>query len=324
MALLATGTVHNDGLISADGLGFRGGAWGAAGVCVPAPSLAVAAGEGIWGQGRTFPDARDTGTGGGGSPCGSGGRCGAGGAGYGRGGGVNNNSTWGGLALGLLGSGRLPFGGGGGTSGEGMMPGNGGRGGGGVFIRSRSVRGAGLLSASGFVATGFSGGGGGGVVDVRAVEALECAKAAASGGRGSAVGGFCGGGGGGGGWTRLQGASVSCSAEVLAGSAGHGAFPQSADDPDYRGSVTIIETPFDPSGGVSPSLGPDAGCTSPPPREALRVGCGCAKTTLGVQLTGLLGAAVLLHWRLRQRRLPPGPYSSKKSAAAAAPHQPKS
>jgi hypothetical protein len=315
VAMLVRGALVNEGTISATGLGFRGGSWGAQGECVAAPMLPRTAGEGLWGQGRTVADYRDTGTGGQGGYCPVQER-GAGGSNAGRGG-------FSGVALGglpLVGHlGRLVLGGGGGaaTGSTEFGPTAGGRGGGGVLVRAASLRSRGTVQASGVPSWGLGGAGAGGTVDVRAVEGLECGSV-------SAVGAtpvkehWDSPGAGGGGRVVLQGGSIDCAVDARAGvSAVRNSGPKNGAEAEYRGTVSVATSPFDPS--VAPSepaaalpseedAGPAIG-TAP---HRLTVGCGCglagsasAGAVAPVAVAGVLALLLRLHLRARRRHSRP-------------------
>ena len=184
VALLATGTVNNEGAISATGAGFRGGTY------VPAPIGPMdclggvsAKPTGMAGEGIAFTQfsRRDVGNenignGGGGGACpgmsGGGGGHQLPGAPGTSSGGVDGNSraghARGGSTLVYTLGERLVFGGGGGSGhGEDWFALGGGAGGGIVFIRTAVLAGRGVMTAEGApgggtVAGGAGGGGAGG------------------------------------------------------------------------------------------------------------------------------------------------------------------
>ncbi|ATB30661.1 adventurous gliding motility protein AgmC [Melittangium boletus] len=253
VALLASGTVTNEGEISASSAGFRGGQYvnGAAATrgCTELDQAATAGGaqkgEGIV-EGRYGPVAGASGrgniaNGGGGGVCfksggGGGGNLGAGGEGgrsSGRSGTQNDGARLvggqGGSALTYSMLNHLTFGGGGGAGhGSNNTGVAGGRGGGVVFVRANALTGSGSISASGGsagLATGDagSGGGAGGSIYLRFSGKAECGTVTAIGG----VGGNSGtallgpGGGGGGGRVLFQGgADSTCSFNLFGSSAG--------------------------------------------------------------------------------------------------------
>jgi hypothetical protein len=250
LAFYASGAVKNDGTLSADGVGFRGGigylsANAALENCAAKDGLPDAGyarkGEGfvqnLYGDAGGFGTA---GNGGGGGNCrnaggGGGGNGGVGGQGGFSADGDDDVGGRGGIALrspSLLS--RLTFGGGGGAgeADDGRdVPGA--PGGGILFIRAREVSGVGRLSARGYSGTsgvrgdysGAGGGGAGGSALVQAVGSLVCAQQlTVRGGSGSWLESFnttCGpGGGGGGGKVLIQGKPTACSIENRAGGAG--------------------------------------------------------------------------------------------------------
>jgi uncharacterized protein (TIGR03382 family) len=246
LVFLATDTVTNRGRVSADGAGFRGGAFlshanlnGCTGLDVPPAQGGAYKGEGVVvdrlgvaaGRGNLV-------NGGGGGNCnnaggGGGGHAGAGGGG-GRTGNVDGNRDEGGMGGASLGYSlldRFLFGGGGGAGeGNNDAGSGGGAGGGVVLVRAAALSGAGDYSANGQDAAttpgedGAGGGGAGGAVILRAAGQVDCGAVRARGGAGggaSEVSFPLGpGGGGGGGRVLLQGTAVGCPADVAGGPAG--------------------------------------------------------------------------------------------------------
>ncbi|AKQ69670.1 PE-PGRS family protein [Myxococcus hansupus] len=246
VAFLATGSVTNQGLISAEGAGFRGGAF----LNHPeiysctALDLAPEAGGSYKGEGLLvgrFGSAAGRGSAAGG---GGGGNChnagGGGGANAGRGGG-GGRSTETDLMRDVGGQGGVPaayslvekfiFGSGGGA-GEGNddLGSGGGAGGGAVLLRARAFSGSGRITVDGLSALptpgddGAGGGGAGGALILRAEGTLGCGAARAAGGRGGTVSDpdwvLGPGGGGGGGGVLLQGTTTPCPTVVTGGAAG--------------------------------------------------------------------------------------------------------
>ena len=239
---LATGTVANNGVISANGSGFRGGAFSNDGNATTGASaldlLPPAAGQkgegfminrygGNYGGRGTFANA-----GGGGSGLKSGG----GGGGNGGAGGNGGNSElasdgnrsvggYGGCGLVYDAVSRLMMGGGGGaghgSSSSGVV---GGAGGGIVFFRANALSGTGTISANGSNAQAVSndagsGGGAGGGIYIRLAGNAACNLISAVGGNGSSVTAaeLGPGGGGGGGKILVQSSGGTCSNWTVAG-----------------------------------------------------------------------------------------------------------
>ncbi|WNG13998.1 adventurous gliding motility protein AgmC [Cystobacter fuscus] len=275
LAFLATGTVRNLGMISADGAGFRGGVFvgdsggsGSTG-CSGAESAAKGAqkGEGI---ANAYHGPGHTGrgyvlNGGGGGVCLRSG--GGGGANHGKGGmggfssSPDGSRSVGGLAgapirdYSLLGR-FIPGGGGGAGHGSPASVPRGGSGGGVIFIRALSLSGGGSLLATG--STGYfsnteagGGGGAGGSIHLRLATSATCGDIDASGGNGGSpntkqVGP---GGGGGGGVILLQAANgagcVADSSSVLGGLSGSQKEPSAPGGASYgaeRGAGGRVET----------------------------------------------------------------------------------
>jgi hypothetical protein len=246
LALLATGTLTNEGTISADGAGFRGGEFinnlGGEG-CT---SLDEAAGTGgsykgegvVAGRFGTAAGRGNLATGGGGGNCHNAGGGGGGHFGLGGKGGFSPGRTeqpddvggLGGAPVTYLPYERLLFGSGGGGGGGHVDVGTpGGAGGGMILIRAGDVAGTGRFSATGISAAfvtsqgddGAGGGGAGGAISLRVARALRCGLAQAAGGAGGDtrhVSSESGpGGGGGGGVVFLQAETITCPVSVVAG-----------------------------------------------------------------------------------------------------------
>ncbi len=283
LAFLATDAVLNQGTISADGAGFRGGAHGAVSARLTGcteldqswetggsdkgeglfslPPFEHLHGYGALGNAAGGGNCRDAGGGGGGhgSAGGQGGRS------------ASNDGSRdvggrGGAALRYEPLSRLMFGGGGGA-GAGTTANNGtsgGAGGGLIYIRARDLQGSqGVIRANGASAApavgGAGGGGAGGHITLRLADRVACTGIEARGGNGGANTDTTAlrgpGGGGGGGVVLVQGATLTCAATVLPGVAGqasgpgggtHGATPTSDAQPDLQGVVTSINEPFSP------------------------------------------------------------------------------
>ncbi|HLL03100.1 MAG TPA: MYXO-CTERM sorting domain-containing protein [Myxococcaceae bacterium] len=246
LAALISGTLRNDGLVSVDGAGFRGGAYvdhpslsDCTGLDVPPTDGGAYKGEGVVaGRFGTASGRGNLANGGGGGNChnaggGGGGHAGAGGAGgYGADGGVDAGGL-GGAPVGYPPFLRLTFGGGGGAGeGNNGFGTSGAAGGGVMLLRAAAVVGTGSFSAAGASAgdtlpvgdDGAGGGGAGGAISIRTFQGLSCAVAGASGGAGgdmtSATTIVGPGGGGGGGVIFLQGETINCPTQVLAGPPG--------------------------------------------------------------------------------------------------------
>jgi hypothetical protein len=279
LAFLATGAVLNQGVISADAAGFRGGTFEPvtpqlSGCTEPNQSQATGGaqkGEGIFSKAPGAPTHgyAALGNGAGGGNCDDGGGGGGGHGGVGGQGGYTTDTDGsrdvggrGGLALRYSPTARLMFGGGGGA-GEGAGAGrgtSGGVGGGIVYIRARDLQGTlGTLTANGESAAdasndGAGGGGAGGHITIRVRDRLDCASLEANGGAGgnntdgTKVHGP--GGGGGGGVVLAQGETITCPALVdpgLAGSAAaapdgssYGATPSEETQSLNQGVVTSV------------------------------------------------------------------------------------
>lgn len=303
LALVATGVFRNDGEVSATGQGFRGGtarevADREAG-CYGEDELAPRGserGEGglIGGFGVSFTGRRNNDSGGGGGVCSYSG--GGGGASLGEGGqgGFSADARRdvggvGGQALTVAG---LVLGGGGGASNGTFGKGrSGGRGGGAIFLRARSLDGSGVIVANGTDGPSTdarSGGGGGagaaGSIIVEVVEDARCQLFAVGGAGGSATDQGPGGGGGGG-LTSLRARKVlECPMSVVGGASGTVASVELGAQSGLAGKTSVLEVgtktmPFMSGPGVT----------------LTRLGCGCS----GVEGGSLL--AVLLVLRRRRR-----------------------
>lgn len=281
LALLATGTVTNDGLISADGAGFRGGAFinhqGGEGCTSLDEAAGVGAsykGEGlVAGRFGTAGGRGNLATGGGGGNChnsggGGGGHSGLGGkGGYSPGQGTQPDDVGGlgGASVVYLPYEHLLLGGGGGGGGGHVDVGTPGAAGGGVVIlRAGDVAGTGQFSASGasanFVTSGgddgAGGGGAGGAISLRAARELKCGLAQAAGGNGGDTRNVSSksgpGGGGGGGAVFLQAQTITCPVSVVAGQPGqstaaggtYGAGPSVVNSGPSYGSEQTFLVPF--------------------------------------------------------------------------------
>ena len=275
LAVMVTGRLRNDGLITVEGAGFRGGAFlshasftGCTGLDEPVASGGAYKGEGlVAGRFGTASGRGNLANGGGGGVChnsggGGGGHAGPGGLG-GRSAPLDGEQDVGGLggaSLMYLPHERLVFGGGGGAGeGNNNLGTGGGAGGGLMLIRAGEVRGVGRFRAAGATPPptpgddAAGGGGAGGAISIRAAQELECGAVEASGGAGGDVSetGFPlgTGGGGGGGVVFLQGASIACSNSALAGTPGrtatdggtHGAGPDSG---TANGSTQVVSRPL--------------------------------------------------------------------------------
>ncbi|MBL8920038.1 MAG: hypothetical protein JNJ54_14330 [Myxococcaceae bacterium] len=304
LALLANGTVRNDGTLSANGAGFRGGApreigqaeLGCLGEDEAGPRGAER-GEGalVGGFGTTFTGRRNNDSGGGGGACAYSG--GGGGAGLGEGGqggfsGDGKRDVGGFGAAALTWAGLLFGGGGGATNGTFGRGRGGGRGGGGVFLRARTLEGAGLVVADGqegpATDSRFGGGGGagaGGSVVVEVVEAARCALFANGGAGGAATDNGPGGGGGGGHVSLRAGRVAECPMSVLGGLAGRVPAGDYGAGAGLPGKSSVLEVP--PSSSPFPS-GPGV--------TIQRLGCGCGSDA------GAVPGLALAFGAMRRRR----------------------
>ena len=308
VAFLAQGTVTVEGRLDASQAGFRGG------VAIERPLNALLAGcpdndgtvaNGYAPKGEGIANASYSTTGSKGgrgnrSLAGGGGNCfengGAGGGNHGHGGpgGVTvigallgtNRSGIGGAGVDYSLLSRLSLGGGGGAGEEkdGLGSG-GGAGGGAVFVRGRSLAGAGVIAANGETAAnarllgllsdGAGGGGAGGSIVLRMVDQVSCGSLEAHGGKGGnsnviGINVFGPGGGGAGGRVFVQSKNGgACTTNVKAGLAGtsglsllrQGAGPTSETDPDAIGIVEGIPATV-PVDGLPVPVGPDGFCWS--------------------------------------------------------------
>lgn len=257
VAMLASGTLTNDGAIHADGVGFRGGpGFGQIGYVEKCADLSgpvdggfSARGEGL-ATAAFVPDASAPGAiggsgnvanGGGGGDCHNAGGGGGGNGGQGGRGGVSfdNDRVVGGhggaqIAAGL--AERLWLGGGGGAGHGDDDPdeslGVGGAGGGVVFVSAGAVAGGGELRAEGAagataIINGGGGGGAGGSVWVAVDGTLTCGRVSARGGAGGASPStsasglrFGPGGGGAGGRVRVSSRGGACPLDAAGGEGG--------------------------------------------------------------------------------------------------------
>jgi hypothetical protein len=281
LALLASGMIINNGIVSADGAGFRGGAFinhqGGEGCTSLDEAAGVGAsykGEGlVAGRYGTAAGRGNLATGGGGGNCHSAGGGGGGHLGLGGKGGNTPGQApqpdgvggFGGAPVVYLAYQHLIFGGGGGGGAGHVDTGTPGAVGGGVIIiRADDVEGTGRFSATGasadFVTSqgddGAGGGGAGGAISLRITRALRCGVANAAGGNGgdtrhtrSESGP---GGGGGGGTVFLQAETLACPVSVVAGQPGqstsaggtYGAGPSVVDSGPSYGLEQRLQTPF--------------------------------------------------------------------------------
>jgi uncharacterized protein (TIGR03382 family) len=251
LAFLATGTVTNQGTVSASGAGFRGGRFvdqpaNRHGCDALALDLAYEQGGTLKGEAlavNRFGTATGRGNlanGGGGGHChnaggGGGGHGGTGGRG-GRSAETDSQRDVGGqggarVTYPLLELDRFVFGGGGGAGeGNNNAGSSGGAGGGAVVIRANALAGSGQYSADGATPPptpaddGAGGGGAGGAILLRVAGTLACGGANARGGAGGSVTEvnfpLGPGGGGGGGYVLLQGQAVSCPLSGTGGAPG--------------------------------------------------------------------------------------------------------
>lgn len=303
LALVATGAFRNDGQVSATGQGFRGGTArevaereaGCVGEDEPAPRGSER-GEGalVGGFGTSFTGRRNNDSGGGGGVCTYAG--GGGGASLGEGGqggfSADARRDVGGVGGQALTFSGLVLGGGGGASNGTFGKGrSGARGGGAVFVRARSLDGAGAFVSNGSdgppTDARFGGGGGAGAAGSIIIEVIDDArcKLFAVGGAGGAATDQGPGGGGGGGLTSLRAGKVlECPMSVAGGSSGIVGSMALGAQPGLAGKTSVLEvgsktTPFDSGPGVT----------------LTRLGCGCS----GVEGGSLLMMLVLLGRRRR-------------------------
>ncbi|MBM4782515.1 MAG: hypothetical protein GQE15_32980 [Archangiaceae bacterium] len=306
LAFLATGRVSNDGLISATGAGFRGGTArevveAEAGCMSDNEPAARGAERGesvlIGGFGTTSTGRGANDSGGGGGVCrysggGGGGSLGEGGQGGLSADGRRDVGGVGGQALTFAG---LVLGGGGGaTTGTGGQGRGGGRGGGAIFIRARSLDGSGHMEANGAAGAAptnrlgsGSGAGGAGSIIIEVVDDARCALFANGGVGGSGVEQGPGGGGGGGHLSLRARKVLECPRSVAGGEPGRvmgiefGAVAGAAGKTSVR-EVGSSLTPF-PNG---------------PGTTLTRLGCGCSGSE-GLGTLPLLLLALFRRTRLR-------------------------
>jgi hypothetical protein len=284
LIFFASGRVRVDGLISADGSGFRGGPPTSTALqpqnCTDAQNRldeafpnGVMRGEGVAGFFGPMSTGRgNSANGGGGGVCNNSG--GGGGSHWGAGGlggftwegdGSRNVGGLGGAPIRFSPLTQYVFGGGGGTGSNdvsGSTP-AGGAGGGVVLIRAAALSGSGRISARGANARdstgGCGGGGGGGVIHLLSETEVECGALSVAGGQGGRnldpVGSRQGPGGGGGGGLLLISApkvASSCTFDLANGLGGvladgmpWGAAPSRSDDPLSMGStMTFVDGGF--------------------------------------------------------------------------------
>lgn len=292
IAFLATGAVTNEGIINANNAGFRGGVLDNRALDL---TLACNASDGTPADGyankgegvvSTFapPGGRDNiSNGGGGGNCTWNGGAGGGNFGKGGAGGTATIATVigqqsGGRGGGSLGytmivppgspatvAARLSLGGGGGAGEQKNGVGSaGGRGGGAIFLRSRSLAGAGTISANGetaanaallgLVSDGAGGGGAGGTVLIRVVDSAVCGGVQARGGKGGnsqtvGLSTFAPGGGGAGGRVEIQAkVATACPTDVVGGANGTSGAALNPANAQPGAAGSQIEVPA-PGGG---------------------------------------------------------------------------
>ncbi|MFO0675989.1 MAG: hypothetical protein U0169_05610 [Polyangiaceae bacterium] len=287
VAFLATGLVTNDGTITADAAGFRGGvtfANGGPDNCTavdgtPANGFA-SKGEGLTLTGySTNPSGANPVGGRGNLDVGAGGgdchNSGGGGGGNASAGGKGGR-TWtssgsadvgglGGAALTYSVLDHLTFGGGGGAGDQnGNGPAfDGGRGGGVIFFRAAALAGTGTISANGGTPgdtqnDAASGGGAGGTIAIRVATSATCtAPITARGGNGGNPNFITHGPGAGGGSGRvlLQALSSTCTIDTSTGVAGVQTDPMAIDGPHY-GATPLANTPGTPETPPPGGFGP--------------------------------------------------------------------
>ncbi|MDY7230300.1 adventurous gliding motility protein AgmC [Hyalangium rubrum] len=283
LAFLSTGSVLNQGDITVEGAGFRGGPFATVssrftGCEEPNQSEETGGahkGGGIFriATGAFTHGYAALGNAGGGGNCQD---AGGGGGGHGGAGGQGGYSTDGARDVGGRGGqalryeplSRMMFGGGGGAgagnaSGQAGSGGTaGGPGGGILYMRARSFQGSqGRVLANGRSSTaagndGAGGGGAGGHITLRVEGRLDCASLQAHGGNGGDsedAQAHGPGGGGGGGVVLVQAETLACTATALPGSAGtaegaaggtYGATPPSTTQPENQGATTTLNEAF--------------------------------------------------------------------------------
>jgi uncharacterized protein (TIGR03382 family) len=278
LAVMVSGRLRNDGLITVEGAGFRGGVFlnhadlnYCSGLDEPEATGGAAKGESlVTGRFGAASGRGNLANGGGGGNChnaggGGGSHLGAGGQG-GRSAPADEEREAGGLGgapLVYLPQERLVFGGGGGAGEGNNNDGtSGGAGGGLMLLRALEVRGPGVYRANGATPPptpgddGAGGGGAGGAISLRALEEIECGTIQAQGGAGGNVTESAfplgPGGGGGGGVVFLQGETFACGTSVVAGAPGqsaatntpHGAGPGDVTGGPAYGSEQRVQQPF--------------------------------------------------------------------------------
>ena len=286
VAFLATGAIHNAGVIDASGAGFRGGAYQQdtvnTGACTSAdlaPPRAGQKGEGIAtdSYGGGFGGFGNVGNGAGGGNCDRGGGGGGGHGANGGKGGLSNPAIdtggRGGAKLTYDAARRITFGGGGGAGHATLTTGfgtSGGAGGGAVFVRAGSLDGAGFIRANGKTADRASGnsagdaaaggGGAGGLLHLRFAGAASCGGLEARGGDGGGSDGVNNGmggpgGGGAGGRMLLQaGDFAACGGSAVGGLAGLAAHAvngtyggaEPSSTSTLAGFIDVLAGPFAP------------------------------------------------------------------------------
>ncbi|QSQ20944.1 hypothetical protein JY651_37855 [Pyxidicoccus parkwayensis] len=248
VAFLSTSKLVNDGVISADGMGFQGGVFANHSALTGCTALDLSAAAGGAAKGEGVAVFRFGSGGGRGNLVngGGGGNChnaGGGGGGHGNVGGTGGRTasdTDSSRAAGGLGGSHMKYSlidqalfGGGGGAGEGNdgVGTSGGAGGGFVLVRAASVTGAGKFTANGASVSpttggdGAGGGGAGGAVIVRSGSQMACGEVQALGGSGGRVTDTVRqlgpGGGGSGGYALVQGSPLgTCPITVTGGAAG--------------------------------------------------------------------------------------------------------
>jgi hypothetical protein len=298
LALVATGLLRNDGVISASGQGFRGGTAREVAASEtscssdeePAPRGSER-GEGslLGGFGVSSTGRRNNDSGGGGAVCSFSG--GGGGANLGEGGqggfSADLRRDVGGLGGQALLTAGLSLGGGGGASNGTVGKGRpGAPGGGAIFLRVRSLDGTGFVVANGSDGPSadapLSGGGGAGAAGSIVIEVVDDARCrlVAVGGAGGSASDFGPGGGGGGGLTSLRARKVlQCPMSVLGGASGKVRSMELGAQSGLAGKAMVTEvgsssTPFPSGPGVS----------------LTRLGCGGS----GIEGGSLLGLLAVL------------------------------
>ncbi|MDC0711385.1 hemagglutinin [Stigmatella sp. ncwal1] len=304
LVALVSGRFVNEGLLSVEGLGFRGGSFvnhadlaGCVNLDEPMASGGSYKGEGlVEGRHNSSSGYGNLANGGGGGNChnaggGGGAHAGTGGLG-GRASAARGNQAVGGLggaAVVYTPTERLIFGGGGGAGEGNENKGSAGAAGGGLmFLRAQEIAGEGLFNANGAQPLmtqgedGAGGGGAGGAIVLRAVNGLVCDVVEARGGNGGDVRdttvALGPGGGGGGGVVFLQGSSVPCLSSVSGGIAGrstasqdsHGATPANGGTGTAPGLVQNVLKPF--RAPTQPTLtSPAQGATGVDPRPLVEL-----------------------------------------------------